>query len=63
MLRCFSAVWSPRKARPRSSARGLEKREIVRPDARPGEVGLVRDWNGLFCFAVHLGLVECRWPT
>jgi hypothetical protein len=35
MLSCFSAVCRPRKARPRSKARGLEKREIVRPEARP----------------------------
>jgi hypothetical protein len=32
---CFSAVCRPRKARPRSSARGLLKREIVRPETRP----------------------------
>jgi len=36
MPSCFSAVWRPRKARPRRSARGLEKREIVRPETRPG---------------------------
>jgi hypothetical protein len=38
MLSCFSAVCRPRKARPRRSARGLEKREIVRPEARPVEL-------------------------
>jgi hypothetical protein len=32
---CFSAVWRPRKARPRRRARGLLKREIVRPETRP----------------------------
>ena len=35
MPSCFSAVCRPRKARPRSRARGLEKREIVRPERRP----------------------------
>ena len=35
MLSCFSAVCRPRKARPRRRARGLEKRERVRPEARP----------------------------
>lgn len=40
MLSCFSAVCRPRKARPRSRARGLLKRETVRPVARPGGAGV-----------------------
>jgi hypothetical protein len=59
MPSCFSAVCKPRKARPRSRARGLEKRETVRPETRPGKgMDVLVEWVSVVVLYVVM-MIAC----